>query len=184
MIKNNIRTPNKNTPSIDTMLRVFRTVNRFNFPRKRLIATRVNSSKLLTALSDLKGMGIQLNSFPNVVVVGPQSSGKSSVIEAICGKEILPKAMTMSTMKPTQITLIRSNDTLIKVGSRTYKTEQEAAEEIKRLNSNDYIQKIIVEIHASDVYDCSLIDLPGLFVVASDEDAGLPKKINLSRWHG
>lgn len=192
LIKNNIRTSNKNTPSIDTMLRVFRAVNRFNFPNrnpsakdlwinpirgKRPIATRVNSSKLLTAISDLKSMGIQLNSFPNVVVVGPQSSGKSSVIEAICGKEILPKAMTMSTMKPTQITLIRSNDSLIKVGSRIYKTEQDAAEEIKRLNSNDYIQKIIVEIHASDVYDCSLIDLPGLFVVASDEDAGLPKKI-------
>lgn len=161
------------------MLRVIRLTRGNLF--KRHIQTKASlnpSSKLLTAISDLKNLGIELQSFPNVTVVGPQSSGKSSVIEALCGKDILPKAMKMSSMKPVHITLIRSKDvSKITVGTQEFKTEQEAAEEIKRLNENGYIHLINVEIHSPDVYNCSLIDLPGLFVVASDDDMGQPKKV-------
>lgn len=149
-------------------------------PQLRSVTTRSNDSgELLRAISSLKLLGIELKSFPNVTVIGPQSSGKSSVIEAICGKSILPKAMKMSTMKPVHITLVtcKPEHSEIIVGTRKFKTEQDAAEEIQRLNNNDYIQIITVEVHAPDVYNCSLVDLPGLFVVSTDEHADLPKKI-------
>lgn len=162
-------------------LRSLRSLTLSRYTPRRFIHAKTfelnNSGKLLTAISDLKQLGVELNSFPNVTVIGPQSSGKSSVVEAICGKDILPKAMKMSTMKPVHITLIKSSDSKIMVGTREFKTDMDAAEEIKRLNGNDYIQTITVEIYSPDVYNCSLIDLPGLFVVASDDDAGLPKKV-------
>ena len=161
-----------------------RQTHRFNpkryFNDRSFVNPAINSaasSKLLTAISDAKSLGIELQSFPNIIMIGPQSSGKSSVTEALCGVNILPKAMKMSTMKSVHITLIKSKDSKISVGTREFKSETEAAEEIKRLNENGYIKIINVEIHSPDVYNCSLVDLPGLFVVASDDNAGLPKEV-------
>jgi len=96
-------------------VRVNKLVSRFSLQRRFVVNRTLNmnlnnSGRLLAAISDAKQMGVELSHFPNVVVIGPQSSGKSSVIEALCGKDILPKAMKMSTMKPTHITLIKSKE--------------------------------------------------------------------------
>lgn len=136
-----------------------------------------DTSTLFVAISELEKHNIKLKSFPSVVVVGPQSSGKSSVIEAICGASILPKSMKMATMKPTYLTTIRSSELKFKVGDREFKAETEAAEEVDRLNNNSHVQKIHITVWSPDVYNGSLIDLPGLFVVASKNDTGLPKKV-------
>lgn len=45
---------------------------------------------------------------PSIVVVGSQSSGKSSVLEAIVGHEFLPKGSNMVTRRPIELTLIHS----------------------------------------------------------------------------
>lgn len=137
-----------------------------------------DTSKLFIAISELdEKFNIKLKSFPSVVVVGPQSAGKSSVIEAICGETILPKAMKMATMKPMHLTTIRSPDKKFKVGDRELRTEKDAAEEIDRVNNNGHVQKVNVTIWSPDVYNASLIDLPGLFVVAGKNEADLPKKV-------
>lgn len=145
-----------------------------------LLIRRSNSdtSKLLVAISDLQEKySMKIENFPHITVVGPQSAGKSSVLEGICGKDILPKKMVMSTMKPTHITTIRSNETKFQIGDREVKTEREAADEISRLNDNPHVTTITVIIWAPDIYNASLIDLPGLFSVAPASDPGLPKKI-------
>lgn len=137
-----------------------------------------DTSKLFIAVSDLEEKyNIKLKSFPRITVIGLQSSGKSSVIEGICGESILPKAMKISTLKPVHLTTIRSQTKKFKIGDREFFTDIEAAQEVDRLNNNGHITKINVTIWSPDVYNANLIDLPGLFVVASKEHADFPKKI-------
>ena len=45
---------------------------------------------------------------PSIVVIGSQSSGKSSVLEAIVGKEFLPKGNNMVTRRPIELTLVNT----------------------------------------------------------------------------
>ncbi|KAF8876751.1 hypothetical protein BD779DRAFT_1559697 [Infundibulicybe gibba] len=45
---------------------------------------------------------------PSIVVIGSQSSGKSSVLEAIVGHEFLPKGNNMVTRRPIELTLIHT----------------------------------------------------------------------------
>ena len=40
---------------------------------------------------------------PQIVVVGGQSSGKSSVLESIVGKDFLPRGINIVTRRPIQI---------------------------------------------------------------------------------
>lgn len=172
-----------------TMFRRFSSlVSRSNSPllQKRYSSTvsgaggprreRGDTSKLFVALSDLNNYGIKLSNFPVLGVIGPQSSGKSSVLEAICGKRILPKQMGMATLKPTFLTTIRSNEEKFVIGSKEIKTEEGARDEIERLNLNSHINEIDVRIHSNDVYNSYLVDFPGLFYVSKD-DPQLPKKV-------
>lgn len=45
---------------------------------------------------------------PSIVVIGSQSSGKSSVLESIVGKEFLPKGSNMVTRRPIELTLVNT----------------------------------------------------------------------------
>ncbi len=137
-----------------------------------------HTASLFVALSDLEEkFGIKFDDFPSVVTIGQQSSGKSSVLEAICGHTILPKAMKLATKKPLHLTTIRSKEVKFKVGERSLTNEKDAAEEIDRVNNNDYVKIINVTVWSPHVYNSSLIDLPGLFVVAGKNEAGMPKRV-------
>ena len=95
-----------------------------------------NSKNIFVAVSKLNDYGIKLNNFPNLVVIGSQSSGKSSLLEGITGKRFLPKKQGISTRKPVNITTIRSIDEKIVVGNKIFASEKSAADEILRQNSN------------------------------------------------
>lgn len=47
---------------------------------------------------------------PQIAVVGSQSSGKSSVLENIVGKDFLPRGIGIVTRRPLILQLIHSND--------------------------------------------------------------------------
>lgn len=49
---------------------------------------------------------------PSIVVIGSQSSGKSSVLESFVGHEFLPKGTNMITKRPLLLSLVHSPDTL------------------------------------------------------------------------
>lgn len=135
-----------------------------------------NNSELFIAISDLDSLGIKIDNFPSVVAVGPQSAGKSSVLDAHCGMSIFPKNMGMSTLKPMHITTIRDKQFKFVIGSKEFFDQNEAAEEVQRLNLNRSVKNISIRVHSPDIYNSYLIDLPGLFHVSKD-DPTLPKVI-------
>lgn len=127
---------------------------------------------------------------PSIVVVGSQSSGKSSVLEAIVGHEFLPKGSNMVTRRPIELTLVNTPKAQAEYGEfpalglgritdfsqiqRTL-TDLNLAVPEKECVSDDPIQ---LRIYSPNVPDLSLIDLPGYIQVeAFDQPTELKIKI-------
>lgn len=118
---------------------------------------------------------------PSIVVIGSQSSGKSSVLESIVGHEFLPKGTNMVTRRPLELTLVNSTTT-----GRDYAVFPGPGEDpspiydfaqvrrrLEQLNAavpaDDWISPHPIEltIHSRHVPDLSLVDLPGYIQVTS-----------------
>lgn len=127
---------------------------------------------------------------PSIVVIGSQSSGKSSVLEAIVGHEFLPKGSNMVTRRPIELTLVNTPKAHAEYGefpalglgritdfSHIQKTltDLNLAVPDKECVSDDPIQ---LRIYSPNVPDLSLIDLPGYIQVeAFDQPTELKTKI-------
>ncbi|KAJ5226209.1 hypothetical protein N7468_007434 [Penicillium chermesinum] len=128
---------------------------------------------------------------PSIVVIGSQSSGKSSVLEAIVGHEFLPKGSNMVTRRPIELTLINTPNAQAEYGEfpalglgkitdfssiqRTL-TDLNLAVPDKECVSDDPIQ---LNIYSPNVPDLSMIDLPGYIQVAGhDQPPELKQKIS------
>lgn len=127
---------------------------------------------------------------PSIVVVGSQSSGKSSVLEAIVGHEFLPKGSNMVTRRPIELTLVNTPDSqaeyaefpALGLGKITDFTQCQKT--LRDLNlavpeeecvSDDPIQ---LRICSPKVPDLSMIDLPGYIQIAGyDQPTKLKQKI-------
>lgn len=128
---------------------------------------------------------------PSIVVIGSQSSGKSSVLEAIVGHEFLPKGHNMVTRRPIELTLVNTPDAqseygefpALRLGKVTDFTQIQKT--LTDLNlavpaadcvSDDPIQ---LRIYSPNVPDLQLIDLPGYIqVVGRDQPPELKEKIS------
>ncbi|KAJ4468234.1 P-loop containing nucleoside triphosphate hydrolase protein [Lentinula aciculospora] len=131
---------------------------------------------------------------PSIVVIGSQSSGKSSVLEAIVGHEFLPKGNNMVTRRPIELTLVHTPTPsgekpseygefpglgLGKIHSfsdiqRTL-TDMNLAVPASEAVSNDPID---LRIYSPFVPDLTLIDLPGYVQITSlDQPESLKEKI-------
>lgn len=141
---------------------------------------------------------------PKVVVVGTQSSGKSSVLNGILALDMLPIGRNMVTRTPLHLQLIQTSpDTDMAVEFGNYDEGQWKIEKRIKLttpeptlmeidNIRDEIerqtikragkgmgisfQEIIMKFYSPNVPNLSLIDLPGLTMVACT-DKGQPKDI-------
>ncbi|OJD31191.1 mitochondrial dynamin gtpase [Diplodia corticola] len=127
---------------------------------------------------------------PSIVVIGSQSSGKSSVLEAIVGHEFLPKGSNMVTRRPIELTLVNTPEAHAEYGefpalglgkvtdfSQIQKTltDLNLAVPTEQCVSDDPIQ---LRIYSPNVPDLSLIDLPGYIqVVGRDQPPELKEKI-------
>ncbi|KAF8905020.1 P-loop containing nucleoside triphosphate hydrolase protein [Gymnopilus junonius] len=131
---------------------------------------------------------------PSIVVIGSQSSGKSSVLEAIVGHEFLPKGNNMVTRRPIELTLIHTPPKDGKapqeygefpgLGVGKVTSFAEIQHTLTDLNlavpaseavSNDPID---LRIYSPNVPDLTLIDLPGYVQIASmDQPESLKEKI-------
>ena len=128
---------------------------------------------------------------PSIVVIGSQSSGKSSVLEAIVGHEFLPKGSNMVTRRPIELTLVNTPNAQAEYGEfpalglgkitdfsqvqRTL-TDLNLAVPEKDCVTDDPIQ---LTIYSPNVPDLSLIDLPGYIQVAGeDQPPQLKQKIS------
>ena len=170
-----------------------------------------SNQEILTQNKEILKIGNILNSLfidrsnieiPRLVVVGSQSSGKSSLLNSILGMDILPTGNNMVTRSPLQLELIQT-----KTGNQaifgTYKEgvwiENEAIdisypditpeqknqinnkiEVITRSNAGEEMNitniPIYLRIRSPFVPNLSLVDLPGLTMVACT-DKGQPKDI-------
>ncbi|KAF8450042.1 P-loop containing nucleoside triphosphate hydrolase protein [Kalaharituber pfeilii] len=127
---------------------------------------------------------------PSIVVIGSQSSGKSSVLEAIVGHEFLPKGSNMVTRRPIELTLINTSDSAAEYGEfpqlglgkvtdfhqiQKTLTDLNLAVPESDCVSDDPIQ---LNIYSPNVPDLSLIDLPGYIQISGrDQPEELKSKI-------
>ncbi|KAJ0048301.1 dynamin-related protein 5A [Pistacia vera] len=119
------------------------------------------------------------DSLPAIAVVGGQSSGKSSVLESIVGKDFLPRGSGIVTRRPLVLQLHKSDE-----GSREYaeflhlprkrftdfaavrkEIQDETDRETGRSKQISSVP-IHLSIYSPNVVNLTLIDLPGLTKVA------------------
>ncbi|PWA49258.1 dynamin central domain-containing protein [Artemisia annua] len=143
-----------------------------------------------TALGDYGGGDSALNSLwdalPSVVVVGGQSSGKSSVLESIVGRDFLPRGSGIVTRRPLVLQLHKTDggEEYAEFGHMQRRrftdfslVRQEIQDETDRITGKSkQISPIPIHlsIYSPRVVNLTLIDLPGLTKVAVE---GQPETI-------
>ncbi|KKA27382.1 hypothetical protein TD95_000469 [Thielaviopsis punctulata] len=152
----------------------------------------VLTKKMIEIRNILKKVGQSSTlTLPSIVVIGSQSSGKSSVLEAIVGHEFLPKGANMVTRRPIELTLVNTPDSneeygeFPELGLRKITDFTSIQRTLTDLNlavpesecvSDDPIH---LSIYSPNVPDLSLIDLPGYIqVVGRNQPLELKQKIS------
>jgi len=144
-------------------------------------------NKLLDVVAVVESSPIDL---PQIVVVGSQSSGKSSVLEAICGKDFLPRGTGIVTRRPLILQLINKKASstgpkewgeFLHIPGQKFDFNDISAEikkeTIRELGNNSNISSrpINLKIYSPAVLNLTLVDLPGLTKVAVGDQ---PKEIS------
>eukprot|EP00466_Bigelowiella_natans_P013866 jgi/Bigna1/89484/estExt_fgenesh1_pg.C_500042 len=128
----------------------------------------------------MAGLGEAPVDLPQLVVVGSQSAGKSSVLEKIVGRDFLPRGNTIVTRRPLVLQL--TNTTVHKMGTDSkewgeflhlkgqkfysfQQIKQEIMKETDRAAGNNCgisSKPINLKIFSPTVLDLTLVDLPGI----------------------
>ena len=129
------------------------------------------------ALSN-SGMNLELG-LPQIVTVGGQSAGKSSVLEGFVGKDFLPRGSDIVTRRPLVLQLHQSDEefaTFLHTGERRFTVGEEVKREIEKetereagKNKGVSEKEIFLRIYSPNVVDLTLVDLPGMTKVAVGE---------------
>ncbi|KAI9145040.1 P-loop containing nucleoside triphosphate hydrolase protein [Paraphysoderma sedebokerense] len=127
---------------------------------------------------------------PSIVVVGSQSSGKSSVLETIVGHEFLPKGNNMVTRRPLELTLIHTPGSNEEYGEfpqlgfgkiSNFRTIQKTLVDLNNaVPASECVsdKPIELRIYSPNVPDLTLIDLPGYVQINSkNQPATLKEQI-------
>jgi interferon-induced GTP-binding protein Mx1 len=147
-----------------------------------MLADELNSEESRALLSAVDRMREILHDekirLPEIVVVGDQSVGKSSVLEAISGIQ-LPRAQNICTRCPLELRMKSTTGdeyAVIRNGkssedqAKTINNMNDIAEEVTRLTNeiagngvNVSLNPIYLTVYKRDIpYDLTLIDLPGI----------------------
>ncbi|KAL5726062.1 dynamin GTPase [Ranunculus cassubicifolius] len=141
-----------------------------------------------TVLGDHGGEGMSLwEALPSVAVVGGQSSGKSSVLESIVGRDFLPRGSGIVTRRPLVLQLQKLDDGQAEYGEFLHAPRKrfndfaairkEIEDETERLTGKSkHISNkpIHLSVYSPNVVNLTLIDLPGMTKVAIE---GQPESI-------
>lgn len=140
-------------------------------------------STLLGDAGGADGKSVLWDKLISIVVVGGQSSGKSSVLEAVVGRDFLPRGTGIVTRRPLVLQLVKLDDKkAAEYGEFTHKQgqkyhdfdqiRQEIEAETERFLANQI--KIVspvpiyLTIYSPNVPNLSLVDMPGLTKVPID----------------
>ena len=112
---------------------------------------------------------------PQIIVVGSQSSGKSSVLENIVGRSCLPRGSGIVTRRP--LVLMMQTDvteyaTFSHAGEKRFHADEAIRAEIeadtRRICGDKGLDptEIHLRVHSPNVPNLTLVDLPGITRVA------------------
>lgn len=146
-------------------------------------------------------VGADIIQLPQIVVVGTQSSGKSSVLESLVGRDILPRGTGVVTRRPLILQLVhidpedrrKSNEengiegeewgkflhTKNKIYTDFEEIRQEIEAETERMSGNNKgisDEPIHLKIFSPHVVNLTLVDLPGITKVPVGDQ---PKDIEI-----
>ncbi len=138
-----------------------------------------NLKKFIQVIDKLKDIGLEEHiKLPKIIVVGSQSSGKSSLLESIVGLDFPPRGNGVVTRRPLELRLVNTTD-LPKPYAVFDKTTQkiydfdEVRKEIIRLtdmvaggNKGIVDDPIILQVFSPVCPDLTLVDLPGITRIA------------------
>ncbi|KAL0095533.1 Dynamin family protein [Phycomyces blakesleeanus] len=150
------------------------------------------TNKLQTVASSISAHGTL--DLPQIVVVGSQSSGKSSVLETIVQRDFLPRGSGIVTRRPLVLQLITSKQAdapdygeFLHTQDKKFYDFGEIREEIERETSriaggNKGISRmpIHLRIYSPRVLTLTLVDLPGMTkvgVIVGDQPSDIEKQI-------
>ena len=143
----------------------------------------INKLQEILVISQLK---FKIN-LPQIICVGAQSSGKTSIIESIVGKDFLPKGTGIVTRRPLilQLKYQKSGEDYceflhkpgVKITDFSTITTEITNETNRVAGRNKMIsdEPIILRIFSTNLVDLTLVDLPGLVKVPI---AGQPDNID------
>ncbi|KAB7495513.1 Dynamin-1-like protein [Armadillidium nasatum] len=138
-------------------------------------------NKLQDVFNTVGADAIQL---PQIVVVGSQSSGKSSVLESLVGRSFLPRGIGIVTRRPLVLQLIYT--TKEDKSNRSHENDfdevrKEIERETDRLAGNNKgicPEPIRLRIHSNKVVNLTVVDLPGLTKVpVGDQPEDIEKQV-------
>ncbi|KAG9444498.1 hypothetical protein H6P81_015838 [Aristolochia fimbriata] len=132
-----------------------------------------------TVLGDHGGDGSLWEALPSVAVVGGQSSGKSSVLESIVGRDFLPRGSGIVTRRPLVLQLHKLESGKSEYGEFLHASKKkfndfaairkEIQDETDRITGKSkQISNIPIHlsVYSPNVVNLTLIDLPGMTKVA------------------
>lgn len=135
------------------------------------------------------GMPSLWNLLPSIVVIGGQSSGKSSVLEAVVGTDFLPRGTGIVTKRPLVLQLVHVEDPqaqpygeFLHTGPKKFvgfedirrEIEEETARHLSKVRKSVSPDPIQLAIYSPNVPNLTMVDMPGLTKVPID---GQPKSI-------
>ncbi|TSK17738.1 Interferon-induced GTP-binding protein Mx1 [Bagarius yarrelli] len=143
-------------------------------------------------IDSLRALGVEKDlALPAIAVIGDQSSGKSSVLEALSGVA-LPRGNGMVTRCPLELKMVKSKNKDMWHGKIRYKSHEQNIKNPKDVDkfiieAQENIvgakgisdELISLEVTSADVPDLTLIDLPGIVRVSvkgQPEDIGEQSK--------
>lgn len=161
----------------------------------RLYGRKLSSSPIISpsftnpifdSLYEIRRSGYDVQ-IPRIVMTGNQSSGKTSLLEAMCSiNNLFEKKAGLATKRPMYIYLNKIAEgeaDYVKIGTLGEKiTNMDKARlRISEENNIDGISEVPLDvaIYSPNIsYSCNLIDLPGFIsTVKQGQDEGLPAKI-------
>jgi len=135
--------------------------------------------------TELDGMGINL---PEIVAVGTESAGKSSVMEMIAGQPFFPRHEGTCTRLPFRLRFMHSKTNVCSVSfegvagplSTAAEVQNRIAAITKQRTDNKDVstEELVLKIEMGDVPELTLVDLPGLIgTTYASEGQSLREKV-------
>lgn len=163
--------------------------SKWSLPRhlSQMVAPPTISNPIIESMYDLARTGSNVN-FPRIVMIGNQSSGKTSAVEAMCGiNNLFPKKAGLATQRPVHLYFNKIQDgeaDYVKIGDLGEKiSSMERAQlrisEENKIGGTISSKPLEVAIYSSRILQsCTVVDLPGyISTVKNTEDDQLPEKI-------